>query len=234
MFSFLKPQFKVTQPRKIRPTMLLILDGWGIAPPSRGNVISQAKLHNLEYYFANYPHAELIAAGESVGLPANEVGNTEVGHLTLGSGRVTYQGLKRINMAVEDGSFFRTPAFRKVIEHIKAHNSRLHIMGMLSSGNVHASLPHFYALLEMCRQNGLVNNNVFVHGFTDGRDAPPKLAETLIPEIEEKMKTLNVGHFATLSGRYYAMDRDRRWDRVEKAYQAIIKKAKLMSLCPPL
>lgn len=218
-FTSYGPKFTPSGPRKIKPVMLLVLDGWGIAPPSRGNVITQAKLTNLEHLFATYPHAELIAAGESVGLPANEVGNTEVGHLTLGSGRVTYQGLKRINMSIEDGSFFRNPAFRKVIQHVKDNQSKLHILGVLTSGNVHGSLPHFYALLEMCKQNGLPN--VFVHAFTDGRDAPPQASETLFPQIEEKMKALQIGEFATVSGRYYAMDRDRRWERVEKAYQVI-------------
>lgn len=207
---------------KLKPVMLLILDGWGVAPNSTGNVIAQAKTPNLDNYKLIYPHGELIASGESVGLPANEVGNTEVGHLTLGAGRVILQGLKRINVAIEDGSFFQNKQFKAAIQHVKTNNSKLHLMGVITTGNVHASLPHFYALLEMCKQFGL-SNNVFAHAFTDGRDAPPKEGMTLLAEAQEKMNFLKVGKFATISGRYYSMDRDRRWERIEKAYQALVE-----------
>ncbi len=206
---------------KIKPVVLVILDGWGIAPPSKGNVIAATRLRNLESYTQSYPSGELIAAGESVGLPANEVGNTEVGHLTIGTGRVTYQGLKRINVSIEDGSFLRNPAFLAAVDHAKANNSKLHLMGILSSGNVHGSLNHFYALLEVCRRTGL--NKVFIHAFTDGRDAPPHEAVDLFAKLQEHMTDLRIGQFASVSGRYYAMDRDLRWERTQKAYQAIVE-----------
>jgi 2,3-bisphosphoglycerate-independent phosphoglycerate mutase len=221
MFGLEKIFHSSPQNRQIKPVMLIVMDGWGIAPPSRGNVIAQTKLRNLEKYLAEYPHTELIAAGESVGLPANEVGNTEVGHLTIGSGRVTYQGLKRINLSIEDGTFTRNKAFRAAVEHVKKNKSKLHVMGLLSSGNVHAAIPHFYSILEFCQQSGM--KDVFVHAFTDGRDAPPKESLTLFNQIEQRMLALQTGQFATISGRYYAMDRDRRWERIEKAYQAIVE-----------
>jgi 2,3-bisphosphoglycerate-independent phosphoglycerate mutase len=221
MFGLEKFFHQKPQNRQIKPVMLIIMDGWGIAPPSRGNVIAQTKLKNLERFLADYPHTELIAAGESVGLPANEVGNTEVGHLTIGSGRVTYQGLKRINMSIEDGTFTRNKAFRSAVEHVKKNNSKLHVMGLLSSGNVHAAIPHFYGILEFCQQAGI--KDVFVHAFTDGRDAPPKESLNLFAQVEQRMISLQTGQFATLSGRYYAMDRDRRWERIQKAYEAIVE-----------
>ncbi len=207
-------------PGNIKPVFLLILDGWGIAPPSYGNVIARSRLPNLERYLKEYPNGELIAAGESVGLPANEVGNTEVGHLTMGSGRVTYQGLKRINLALEDDSYLRNKAFWQAIEHVKQHNSQLHLMGILSSGNVHGALPHFYGLLEICRRAQI--DKVFIHAFTDGRDAPPNEALELFKEVEAVMQEKKVGQFATVSGRYYAMDRDRRWERIQKTYEAMV------------
>jgi len=164
--------------RNIKPVALVILDGWGVAPPSEGNVIAQAKTPNFNQWFAEYPHTELIAAGESVGLPANEVGSTEVGHLTIGAGRVILQGLKRINAAIEDGSFFNNEAFLKAIEHVRTNKSKLHIMGIVSTGKVHGSIDHFYALLELCGHLGI--NNVYLHIFTDGRDAPPQEAKEVL------------------------------------------------------
>jgi 2,3-bisphosphoglycerate-independent phosphoglycerate mutase len=217
---FHSPQIQQPKNCDIKPVMLVIMDGWGIAPPSFGNVIARTTLPHIDKYLKEFPHGELIAAGEAVGLPANEVGNTEVGHLTIGTGRVTYQGLKRINVAIENRSFLRNPAFQQVLEHVKKNNSKLHLMGILSSGNVHGSLPHFYALLEVCQRAGL-HENVFVHAFTDGRDAPPQEALTLFEEIEQRMRGIEVGQFATVSGRYYAMDRDRRWERIEKVYLAL-------------
>lgn len=222
LFSFLKTPVSLQRQTTIKPVVLLIMDGWGIAPPSPGNVIAQIHLDHLDYYQKTYPHGELIASGESVGLPANEVGNTEVGHLTLGSGRVTYQGLKRINLAIEDGTFLRKDAFQKAIKYAKDHNSNLHLMGILSSGNVHGSLSHFYSILEVCQRAGFYDR-VYVHAFTDGRDAPPQEARQLLEEIEERMHQMKVGRFATISGRFYAMDRDQRWDRVQKAYEAIVE-----------
>ncbi len=207
--------------RTIKPVVLIILDGWGVAPPSQGNVIAQAKTPNFDCFFKEYPHTDLIAAGESVGLPANEVGSTEVGHLTIGAGRVILQGLKRINAAIEDGSFFNNPSFLAAVDHVRKNNSKLHIIGIVSSGKVHGSIDHFYALLELCGHLGL--NNVYLHIFTDGRDAPPHEAKEILDSVSERLALMKVGTIATISGRYYAMDRDRRWDRVQKVYEAMVE-----------
>lgn len=203
----------------IKPTVLVILDGFGLAPPSPGNAISQAKMSNFISLLNDYPHTELIASGESVGIPANEVGNTEVGHLTIGAGRVILQDLKRINLAIERGSFYENKAFLLASNHVKSNNSNLHIFGLLGSGKVHSSKDHIYALLQFCKKEML--KNVCVHVFTDGRDSPPKEGVTLISELERYLNLLGVGFIASVSGRYYAMDRDRRWQRIEKVYKAL-------------
>ena len=203
-----------------KPIVLLVLDGWGIAPPSKGNPISRAKTPNFNAIYANYPHGQLIASGESVGLPANEVGNSEVGHLTIGVGKVILQSLKRINVAIEEGTFYENNAFTSAIAHVRQYKSKLHLMGLISSGSVHASADHFNALLEFCRRSEL--NNVCIHIFTDGRDAPPKEAYNLIKGIEKNIDNLKIGKIATITGRYYAMDRDMRWSRTQRAYEAIV------------
>ena len=205
---------------KIKPLVLLVLDGWGIAPPSEGNAITQAKTPNINSLLTNYPNGQLIASGESVGLPANEVGNTEVGHLTLGAGRVIYQDLKRINIEIEEGAFFENKAFLAAINHRKRFNSKLHVMGLVGTGNVHSSIEHFYALTKLCQKYEV--ENVKFHLFTDGRDTPPQEAEEEITKIENYLKETKTGEIASISGRYYAMDRERRWDRTEKAYKALV------------
>lgn len=218
IFKFNK--FKPKAGCEIKPVVLLILDGFGIAPPSEGNAIVRANTPNYDRMLKEYPHGELIAAGESVGLPANEAGNSEVGHLTIGVGRAIPQSLVRINRSIEDGSFYDNDAFWKAKEHIKKHDSNLHIMGLLGSGEVHSSIKHFYALIDMCKQKGL--KNVFYHLFTDGRDAPPRDAIKVFGEIEQKLKEAKVGKIATISGRYFAMDRDRRWERTKRVYDAMV------------
>jgi len=220
IFSFLKKVKPADQGEKIVPVVLLVIDGLGIAPPSEGNAISLAKTPTLDKLYATYPHTELIASGEPVGLPATEVGNSEVGHLTLGAGRVIYQYLKRINAAIENSSFFGNKAFLQAAAHVKQHGSKLHLMGLVSSGKVHSSADHLYALLGFCKKHGL--NRVYLHLFTDGRDAPPREAEEVVAKIGEYLKTNKIGQIATISGRYYAMDRDRRWERTQKAYQALV------------
>jgi 2,3-bisphosphoglycerate-independent phosphoglycerate mutase len=207
-------------PGGIKPVVLLILDGFGIAPESAGNAITLAKPPNINRYLATYPHGELIAAGESVGLPANEAGNSEVGHLTIGAGRIILQSLPRINKAIKEGDFLVNDAFLQAVEHVKKGSSKLHIMGMVSTGQVHSSLEHFWSLLEFCKKQGLTN--VVFHLFTDGRDAPPTNGITVIKQIEEKLKETKVGSIATVMGRYWAMDRDGRWERTQKAYEAIV------------
>lgn len=216
---FAKPKIKV-KAGKLNPIVLVIMDGWGIAPPSEGNGITLANPTNYNSYIANYPNSQLLASGESVGLPANEVGNTEVGHLNIGAGRIILQDLPKINKAIEEGSFFDNRSFYHAAFHAQKFNSKLHIMGLLSSGNVHSSANHLYALLEFFKKTN--TKNVFLHLFTDGRDAPPEEAFTIFQKLEEYLKDNKIGQVATVSGRYYAMDRDRRWERTQKTYDAIV------------
>ncbi|PIS43059.1 MAG: 2,3-bisphosphoglycerate-independent phosphoglycerate mutase [Candidatus Kerfeldbacteria bacterium CG08_land_8_20_14_0_20_40_16] len=198
---------------------LIILDGFGIAPPRRGNAISLANIPFFDKLVTTYPTMALQSSGEMVGLPWGEMGNSEVGHLSLGTGRIVYQYFPRITKAVADGSFYKNEAFLKVIQHIKKNKSTLHLMGLVSDGGVHSSSEHLYALLELCKGSGL--KKVFVHAFLDGRDAPRDSAEDFIQQLQKRIGELGIGKIASLSGRYYAMDRDNRWDRVEKAYFAI-------------
>lgn len=199
--------------------MLTILDGWGIAPDSKGNAVSQANTPNFDEYLKTYPSTYLGASGESVGLPRGEDGNSETGHLNLGAGRIVYQYLARINMSIADGSFFENKAFLGAIEHAKQNNSNLHLMGLVGSGGVHSNLEHLFALLHLCSRQNF--KRVFVHTFTDGRDSPPNQAKAYLSEIEEVMSKEGVGKIASVMGRYYSMDRDLRWDRTAKAYKAL-------------
>lgn len=204
----------------IPPVVLLILDGWGIAPASPGNPITTAKTPVMTWLTTNFPNGELLAAGESVGLPANEVGNTEVGHINMGAGRVILQDLKRISKTIEEGSFPDNRAIRSAIDHAKKNNSNLHIMGLYGSGRVHSSMEHFWAIMDTCKK--LEFSKVVLHIFTDGRDTEPKEAESEIAKLTEKLKSYGFGQVATIAGRYWAMDRDRRWDRTEKTYNAMV------------
>jgi 2,3-bisphosphoglycerate-independent phosphoglycerate mutase len=203
-----------------KPVVLAIMDGWGVAPDSDGNAITKASTPNFTKFIKNYPTMTLHASGSEVGLLFGEMGNSEVGHLNIGAGRVYYQSCPRINTAIADGSFFENPALLSAIEKVKQHNSSLHLVGLIGSGNVHASSDHLYALLEFCKKQNLTKN-VFIHAVLDGRDALYNSGRDFILELQQKMAELKVGQIASLSGRYYAMDRDNRWDRVEKAYRAI-------------
>ncbi len=202
------------------PVVLISLDGWGLAPASAGNAIALAKTPTMDSFYANYPHGELIASGESVGLPATEVGNSEVGHLTMGVGRVIYQSLKRINMAIENGTFYENEALNQAVLAAKTNKSKIHLIGLIGSGNVHSNTDHLYALLQLCKTNEL--SEVVLHLFTDGRDAPPKEAKEIIEQIVARLKILNIGRIGSISGRFYGMDRDGKWDRVEMAYNAMV------------
>lgn len=204
-----------------KPVILLVLDGWGIAPDGPGNAIALAQLPNFKRLLSNFPHSKLQASGEAVGLPHGEAGNTETGHLNLGAGHIVYQDLPRIDMAIADGTFYQNQAFLDVAAHVKQNNSRLHIMGLIGSGGVHANIEHLFALLRFTKEQGL--SNVFVHLFTDGRDSPPTSALEYIRRVKEELQKLGVGAIASVMGRYYAMDRDQRWDRTEKAYLALTK-----------
>ncbi|VVB97125.1 2,3-bisphosphoglycerate-independent phosphoglycerate mutase [uncultured archaeon] len=203
---------------KKRPLLLMILDGYGLRESLEGNAIAAARKPNLDKLFSKYPHSTLDSSGMSVGLPEGQMGNSEVGHLNIGAGRIVYQNLTRITKSIRDADFYRNKIFLDAIRNAKTNGTSLHLMGLLSDGGVHSHNTHLYALLELAKREGI--KKVYVHAFLDGRDVPPKSALTYISEAEKNMKEL-VGEFASISGRYYAMDRDKRWDRVEKAYDAM-------------
>jgi len=201
--------------------ILIVLDGFGMAPPGPGNAIALAKPTNYESFVRLYPNTQLTASGEAVGLPPGEVGSTEVGHLNIGAGRIIYQSLPRINLSIADGSFYKNEALLKSISHVKKTDGSLHILGLVGSGTVHASIEHLYALLFLCKENNI--EKVFIHVITDGRDSPPKAAYNYLQGMDTKLKEMKIGTIATVMGRYYAMDRDKRWERIEKAYVALTK-----------
>ncbi|MFO1463949.1 MAG: 2,3-bisphosphoglycerate-independent phosphoglycerate mutase [bacterium] len=202
------------------PLMLVILDGWGINPDPANNAIAQAHTPNYDKFLQMYPHAAIDASGHAVGLPAGVMGNSEVGHLNIGAGRIAAVGLTRIYQAIEDGSFFNNPALRLAFAAAKQNGSTLHLMGLLSDGGVHSHQDHLYALLEMARREGV--SRVAVHAFMDGRDTPPTSGLEYFRQLEAKIRELGVGQIATVVGRYYAMDRDKRWERTRLAYQALV------------
>ncbi len=202
-----------------KPVVLAILDGYGVAPDNDGNAITRANTPNIKKFMSEYPVMTLFASGTEVGLSFGEMGNSEVGHLNIGAGRVYYQTFPRINRDIESGTYFENPAFLKATEQVKKNKSSLHLVGLVSPGNVHASQDHLYALLEMAARQKV--KNVYIHAILDGRDAIFNSGIDFIRALEAKIQEHGVGQIATLSGRYYAMDRDNRWDRVEKAFRAM-------------
>ena len=200
--------------------VLVIMDGFGMAPAGGGNAISLAEKPNLDRIFAENAHTELSASGLDVGLPDGQMGNSEVGHTNIGAGRVVFQDLPRISNAISDGSFFENPAYVKAMDDAKANGKALHIMGLLSDGGVHSHIEHIFAALDMAKRRGL--DKVFVHCFLDGRDVPPRSAAEYVKQLADKCESLGNAKIATLQGRFYGMDRDKRWDRVELAYNAIV------------
>ncbi len=203
----------------MKPTMLMILDGYGINKKTEGNAIAQASKPELDEIFTDYPNTTLKACGLDVGLPEGQMGNSEVGHLNIGAGRIVYQELTRITKAIEDGTFFTNSKLTKAMNHCITNGSALHLFGLLSDGGVHSHITHLEALIHMAKSKGV--SKVFVHCFLDGRDVPPRCADKYISELEEYMRETGIGKIATISGRYYAMDRDKRWDRVKAAYDAM-------------
>lgn len=199
---------------------LIILDGYAIRDEVEGNAVKQAKTPNFDRYWNKYPHNQLIAAGEAVGLPDGQMGNSEVGHLNIGAGRVVYQSLTRINLSIREGDFFTNEELVKTVDYALAKNKALHVFGLLSDGGVHSNIEHLYAVLKLAADKGM--KKVYVHGFLDGRDVGQKSAKQYIEAAQAKMAEIGVGEFVTISGRYYAMDRDKRWERVEKAYNAMV------------
>ncbi|RFU63874.1 2,3-bisphosphoglycerate-independent phosphoglycerate mutase [Peribacillus glennii] len=202
------------------PVALIILDGFGCRSETKGNAVSQAKKPNFDRFWNTFPHAELTASGESVGLPAGQMGNSEVGHLNIGAGRIVYQSLTRVNVAIREGQFAENETFLNAMKYVKNKGTDLHLFGLLSDGGVHSHINHLYALLKLAAKEGV--KNVYVHGFLDGRDVGPQTAKGFIQEAEDQMRELGIGKFATISGRYYSMDRDKRWERVEKSYRSIV------------
>lgn len=199
-----------------KPIVLCILDGWGIAPPGPGNAITLAKTPHIQELTQAFVHSQLIAHGESVGLPKREPGNTETGHLNIGAGRIVYQDLPRINMSIADGTFFQNPALISAANHVKNNHSDLHLMGLVGGGGVHSDLAHLFALLRFFHDQQV--SNVYLHLFTDGRDSPPSSALTYVNQLQTVITREGVGKIASVMGRYFAMDRDFRWDRTAKAY----------------
>ena len=211
-----------------KPIILIIMDGYGIAPPE-GNAIAAANKPNLDRLFSENPVTTIGASGMDVGLPDGQMGNSEVGHTNMGAGRVVYQELTRITKSIGDGDFFNNEALVEAVENCKANNSALHLMGLLSSGGVHSHNTHLYGLLELAKKSGL--EKVYIHAFLDGRDVPPSSAKDFAEELVKKTEEIGVGKVATVAGRYYAMDRDNNWDRVEKAYSAMVYGEGVESCC---
>lgn len=204
-----------------KPTVLMILDGYGLNETTKANAIAQANTPVMDKLMKEYPFVKGYASGMAVGLPDGQMGNSEVGHLNMGAGRIVYQELTRITKEIKDGDFFENKAFLQAIDNCKKHNSSLHLFGLLSDGGVHSHNTHLYGLLELAKRKGI--ENVYVHAFLDGRDTAPTSGKGFMEELIKEMEKIGVGKVATVSGRYYAMDRDNRWDRVEKAYTAMVK-----------
>src|ERR1700761_2974262 len=203
-----------------RPLVLIILDGWGYAPPSPANAISLARKPNYDRLLAEFPNTLIHTSGRYVGLPTGQMGNSEVGHLNIGAGRVVYMDITKIDVTIENGEFFSNPALLKAMEAARIGERRLHLFGLLSDGGVHSHQNHLYAILRMAKQHGV--ERVFVHCFMDGRDTLPTNGAGYLEQLQQKMREYNVGKIATVSGRYYAMDRDKRWEREKKAFDAMV------------
>ena len=202
------------------PTTLIIMDGFGLRTETEGNAVAAANTPRLDQFFQEYAHTELSASGLDVGLPAGQMGNSEVGHTNIGAGRVVFQDLPRISKSIDDGDFFQNPAYVHAMDACKEKRSALHLMGLLSDGGVHSHIDHLFALMQMAKDRGL--ERVYIHAFLDGRDVSPTSGVDYVTRTVEKCRELGVGKIATLMGRYYAMDRDKRWDRVEAAYDAMV------------
>ncbi len=212
------PNYEIKRPK---PILLMILDGLGVAPPGPGNAVTLAKTPALDSYWFKYPHCYLHASGSAVGLPSGINGNSEVGHTNIGAGKVVFQELPRINRAIENKSFYHNRSLLKAVEHIKKTGGKLHLIGLISRGNVHSSMNHAFACIDLCRKNGVEQGKLFLHVFTDGRDTPPKSSTAYIEEIEAECQRNNIGEIASIIGRFFPMDRDERWDRIKLAYELL-------------
>jgi 2,3-bisphosphoglycerate-independent phosphoglycerate mutase len=208
--------------KRPKPFILMILDGLGVAPPGPGNAVTLAKTPNLDKYWFKYPHCYLHASGSAVGLPSGTNGNSEVGHTNIGAGKVVFQELPRIDNAIENKTFFQNQALKKAVSHVKETKGRLHLLGLVSHGRVHSSMEHLFACIELCKKEGLNNDKLFIHAFTDGRDTPPRSAISYMEELDAECQRVKIGKIATIVGRFFAMDRDERWDRVKLAYEMLV------------
>jgi 2,3-bisphosphoglycerate-independent phosphoglycerate mutase len=206
--------------KRPKPVALIILDGFGLRGDREGNAVAQAKKPNYEKYWNTYPHTTLTACGEAVGLPEGQMGNSEVGHLNIGAGRIVYQDLTRISKSIREGEFYENPTILAALRHAKENGKKLHLYGLLSDGGVHSHIKHLFALLELAKKEDF--QDVYVHAFLDGRDVAPDSAVKYMQELLDKIAELGVGKVATVQGRYYAMDRDKRWERTEKSYRAMV------------
>lgn len=213
-----------------KPVVLMILDGYGLNEKTEANAVALANTPVMDKLMNQYPYVKGYASGMSVGLPDGQMGNSEVGHLNMGAGRIVYQELTRITKEIQDGDFFKNEALLKAMDNCRKNESSLHVMGLLSDGGVHSHIEHLYGLLEMAKREGI--ENVYVHAFLDGRDTAPTSGKEFMEALVAKMKEIGVGQVASVSGRYYAMDRDNRWDRVETAYKALVKGEGNEADCP--
>src|SRR5580698_2963397 len=201
-----------------KPLVLIILDGWGYRAETHANAIALARKPTYDRLLREYPNTLIQTSGPFVGLPDGQMGNSEVGHLNIGAGRVIYMDVTRIDLMISSGEFFNNPVLKDSMRHARTH--RLHLMGLCSDGGVHSLLTHLYALLKMAKQEGV--EQVFVHCFMDGRDTPPESGAGYLEQLQKEMRELGVGKIASVSGRYYAMDRDKRWERIERAFGAMV------------
>src|SRR6202050_5186910 len=204
--------------KRPKPIVLTVLDGWGYRPETKGNAIALARKPNYDRILRDFPNTLIQTSGPAVGLPVGQMGNSEVGHLNIGAGRVIFMDVTRIDRMIKSGDFFNNPVLLESMKHAKTH--RLHLMGLASDGGVHSLLTHLYALLELAKKQNV--EQVFVHCFLDGRDTPPESGAGFIEQVQKQIRQIGVGKIATVSGRYYAMDRDKRWDRVERAFGAMV------------
>jgi 2,3-bisphosphoglycerate-independent phosphoglycerate mutase len=203
-----------------KPVALIILDGFGLRDDVTGNAVAQANKPNYDRYWSTYPHTTLTASGEAVGLPEGQMGNSEVGHLNIGAGRIVYQDLTRISKSIRDGEFYDNETILGAVRHVKTNSKKLHLYGLLSDGGVHSHIEHLFALLDLAKKEEL--EEVYIHAFLDGRDVSPDSAKGYLERLQAKIEEVGVGRIATVQGRYYAMDRDKRWERTEKSYRAMV------------
>ncbi|MEV5028965.1 2,3-bisphosphoglycerate-independent phosphoglycerate mutase [Paenibacillus sp. LPE1-1-1.1] len=203
-----------------KPVALIILDGFGLRDDVTGNAVAQANKPNYDRYWSTYPHTTLTASGEAVGLPEGQMGNSEVGHLNIGAGRIVYQDLTRISKSIRDGEFYENETILGAVRHVKTNSKKLHLYGLLSDGGVHSHIEHLFALLDLAKKEEL--EDVYIHAFLDGRDVSPDSAKGYLERLQAKIEEVGVGRIATVQGRYYAMDRDKRWERTEKSYRAMV------------